>query len=564
MTSSMPPEGSGPEYLEQGGGAPLVRERSSGGGGGRRAVLTGVGVLGLAAVGGAVWAATSFFGTGAQPTEALPASTLGYASIDLDPSGGQKIEAIRMLNKFPAFKDEIGLDTDDDIKRKIFDEGEVSEACEGLDYARDIEPWLGDRAAVAAVDLGKEQPVPVAVLQVKDEDAAFDGLARIQECAEGQAGGWTVTGEWAVVAETEALAEQVAAETDRATLADDETYQEWTDEVGDAGVLNLYASPAAGDYLADNLDELGFPFGPMMGMSQESVMGENTPGTAAYSSDLEIEPELPAGSGLPDEMVESLRDFQGVAATLRFDDGALELESVGDAAAMRQSLLATDAGDDVLASLPADTAAAIGVGLQDGWAQNLLDQIGGMLGTGETPEQMLAQAEKWTGLTLPEDLETLFGDSTVIAIGSDFDPEAFANSEDGSDIPVGIKVKGDADAIEGVLDKVRNRIGEPMSEPLRSRSAGDVVAIGPNDDYLGEILGDGGLGDSEAFRDVVREAERAGAIVFVNFDAGGDWLTGLAEGDPEARENLEPLQGLGISSWQDGDTGHGMVRLTTD
>ncbi len=560
MTSSMPPEGSRPEYLEQGGGAPLERERSSGGGGGRRrAVLTGVAVLGLAAVGGAVWAATSFFGTGAQPTEALPASTLGYASIDLDPSGGQKIEAIRMLNKFPAFKDEIGLDTDDDIKRKIFDEGEVSEACEGLDYARDIEPWLGDRAAVAAVDLGKDQPVPVAVLQVKDEDAASDGLARIQECAEGQAGGWTVTGDWAVVAETEALAEEVAAETDKATLADDETYQKWTDEVGDAGVLNLYASPAAGDYLADNLDELGVPFGPDDGDVRRGRLSRVGPGSAAYSSELEVEPDLP-----PTRWSRNLRNFQGVAATLRFDDGALELESVGDAAAMRQSLFATDAGDDVLASLPADTAAAIGVGLQDGWAQGLLDQIGGMLGSGETPEQMVAQAEKWTGLALPEDLETLFGDSTVIAIGSDFDPEAFANSEDGSDIPVGIKVKGDADAIEGVLDKVRNRLGEPMSEPLRSRSAGDVVAIGPNDDYLGEILDDGGLGDSEAFRNVVREAERAGAIVFVNFDAGGDWLTGLAEGDPEARENLEPLEGLGISSWQDGDTGHGMVRLTTD
>ena len=177
---------------------------------------------------------------------------------------------------------------------------------------------------------------------------------------------------------------------------------------------------------------------------------------------------------------------------------------------------------------------------------------------------MVAQAEKWTGLALPEDLETLFGDSTVLAIGSDFDPEAFANSEDVSGIPIGVKVKGDPAAIEGVLDKVRQRIGEPMSEPLRSRSQGDVIAIGPDDDYLAEILGDGGLGESEAFRNVVREAERAGAIVFVNFDAGGDWLSALAEEDPEAKENLEPLEGLGISSWQDGDTGHGMVRLTTD
>ena len=47
-----------------------------------------------------------------------------------------------------------------------------------------------------------------------------------------------------------------------------------------------------------------------------------------------------------------------------------------------------------------------------------------------------------------------------------------------------------------------------------------MVVIGPDDDYLAEIVGEGGLGDSEAFRNVVREAERAGAVVFVNFDAG--------------------------------------------
>ncbi|MGH3308546.1 MAG: DUF3352 domain-containing protein, partial [Nocardioides sp.] len=160
----MPPTGpQGPEYLEQGGGAPLAREHRSGGGGRRKAIVAGATVVGLAAIGGGVWAATSFFGTGAQPAEALPASTLGYASIDLDPSGGQKIEAIRMLNKFPAFKDEIGLDADDDIKKKIFDMVVTEAPCAGLDYANDIEPWLGDRAAVAAVDTGEEEPVVAVV-----------------------------------------------------------------------------------------------------------------------------------------------------------------------------------------------------------------------------------------------------------------------------------------------------------------------------------------------------------------------------------------------------------------
>jgi hypothetical protein len=556
MTSSIPPDSSqpGPEYLEQGGGAPLAPERKSQDGR-RKAVLAGATVVGLAAVGAGVWAATSFFATGAQPAEALPASTIGYASIDLDPSGGQKIEAFQMLNKFPAYKDKIGLDADDDIKREIFDRIIAEAPCAGLDYEADIEPWLGDRAAVAAVDTGEQEPVVAVVVQIKDAEAAEEGFRTLQECGDPDEGGWVIDGEWAVLAETEALADEVAAETDKATLADDETYQQWTGDVGDAGVLNLYAAPAAGDYLADNIDNLGFPFGPMMGAS----------GGAGMSADggLQVAPEQPVGPGLPDEMVEDLRDFPGVAATLRFDDGAIELESVGGAATTQQSLTATDAGDDVLASLPADTAAAVGLGLQDGWAQRMLDQFSGVLGSGGTPEQMVAQAETWTGLALPEDLETLFGDSTAFVIGSDFDPKAAVNTEDGSGVPIGAKVKGDAQEIEAVLDKVRNRIGQPKSEFLRSRSEGDVVVIGTDEAYLTEILGDGGLGDSQAFRNVVSEAERAGAVVFVNFDAG-DWLSALTEENPDVKENLEPLEGLGISSWQDGDTGHGMIRLTTD
>ena len=170
MSSSQPPGGpQGPEYLEQGSGAPLGpdRGRTSGGRSGRRTgVLAAVGVAGLALVGGGVWAATSFLGTGAQPAEALPAGTLGYASVDLDPSGAQNIEAIRTLRKFPAFREKVGLNTDDDVRRKIFEEIEKEVDCQGLDYADDIEPWLGDRAAVAAVDTGAEEPSPVFVVQV--------------------------------------------------------------------------------------------------------------------------------------------------------------------------------------------------------------------------------------------------------------------------------------------------------------------------------------------------------------------------------------------------------------
>ena len=107
-------------------------------------------VAGGAVVAGGAWAATSFFATGAQPAEALPDSTVAYLSVDLDPSGGQKIEAIKTLRKFPGFADNVDLETDDDLRERLFEEITSSGECEGLDYAADVEPWLGSRAAMAA------------------------------------------------------------------------------------------------------------------------------------------------------------------------------------------------------------------------------------------------------------------------------------------------------------------------------------------------------------------------------------------------------------------------------
>ena len=120
----------------------------------------------------------SFFSTGEQPAAALPAGTLAYVGIDLDPSGGQKIEALRMLNKFPAFKDELGLDTDDDLRKALFDEIQGGEdACANLEYARDVESWLGNRAGVGTVDA---EPTVVFVVQVSDADAAAAGLEKLR------------------------------------------------------------------------------------------------------------------------------------------------------------------------------------------------------------------------------------------------------------------------------------------------------------------------------------------------------------------------------------------------
>lgn len=549
MSSTTPPPAGGPEFLEQGGGDPLGPDagRSAAVGGRRTALVAGGSVLALGLVGGAAWAAMSFFSTGSQPAEALPAGTLGYAAVDLDPSGSQKIEALRMIKKFPGLDQELGgLDADDDLLAKVFEEAD----CEGLDYADDVQPWLGYRFAMAAVDLGDEAPTPVGVLQVSDPGAADEGLARLADCDDGdEPMGWVVSGDWAVVAETEDLAQQVVDAAAGGALAADDDYLRWTDEVGDPGILNLYAAPEAGDALAEFADELGF----LSGMGMASLYG---PGDLGGMGGTGPEDEL------PDEMAQALEEFEGMAATVRFADGALEFEAVvATADTRRAEVLGTDRGDDALTTLPADTAVALGFGFADGWLDVLVEEALWSADGGTTADDIEEQLQAVTGLTL-DDVETAFGESTVLALGSDIDPDAIFSSGDGSAIPVAAKIKGDAGAITDVFDKLAQAAG-PDAGFLGTDAEGDFVVVGPNPDYRASVLGDGGLGDSSAYQGVVRNGDDASAVLFVNFDAN-DWLTGLAEGQQEVQANLEPLEALGISSWTDGDVTHGLLRLTTD
>ena len=541
MSSSTPPPSGGPEFLDQSGGEPVGPDtgRSGGGGGRRTALVAGGAVIGLGLVGGAAWAAMSFFATGSQPAEALPAGTLGYASVDLDPSGSQKIEALEMIKKFPSLDQELGgLDADDDLLAKVFEEAD----CQGLSYADDVKPWLGYRFAVAAVDLGEKAPTPVGVLQVSDAGAAEDGLAQLAECngGEGDAMGWVVEGDWAVVAESDELAQQVVDATGDGTLADDEDYQRWTGEVGDPGVMTMYAAPEAAQAFADLAGELS-P-GMMFGMP--------------------VDPTGAEGMGSSPEMTKALEDFQGMAATVRFSDGALEIEGAAATGSEQTAALSTDRGDDVLATLPEDTAAALGFGLGEGWLTTVVDQAVASSGGEMTADDLEAQLQAMAGLSFA-DVETAFGSSAVIAVGSDIDPEAIFSSADGSSIPVGAKIQGEAAAIEDVFGKISQSMGPEAGTFLGTDAEGDYVAVGPSPDFRSSLLGDGDLGDSAVYQNVIREGDDASAVFFVNFDAN-DWLAGLLEGQQEAQDNVAPLEGLGMTSWVEDGTSHGVVRLTTD
>lgn len=531
MSTNLPGSAGEPEYLSFADSDRPARR------GGRRAALIAGGVLAAGGIAAGGWAVAALMSGGEAAADAVPASAVGFVSVDLDPSAGQKIEAIRILNKFPAVKDELGLASRDDLRRWMFDQLR-DDGCAELDYVEDVEPWIGDRLALAAVPDRQKGALPMVALQVSDEGAAAAAMTKLSACvddvdkARTERTGVAFVGDYMVLAETQGQADRFAAAAEEDALADDAEFQKWTEAVGDPGIVTMYLSADA-----------------------PKALGELERGWAGYGADA----APPAASRL-DGLGEG---FRGMAGVLRFRDGGVEAELVGQGLPGSLDGFA-DVGPGPVAELPDSTAVALSVGLPDGWLQRYLDTMNDAAGQ-DAVDQLLAEAEAATGLDLPQDAETLLGDGLALTVDSSLDAGAMA---DPTSLPVGLRIEGDPQQIMPVLDTLRASLG-PAGDMLRVEQADGAVALGLDPAYLQRLLEGGDLGASDAFTRAVSQADRASGVVFVDFDAGDGWaqrlVDALSGGDPEARANVAPLDALGISGWvDDGDVAHGLFRLTTD
>lgn len=538
-------------------------EPRDGGRGPRRvAIIAAVAVVVATVLGGGAFAAYSFLaGNGPRPDEALPASTIAVVSVDLDPSAGQKIAAIKSIRKFPTLKENLGLDADDDLRRWIFDQVTEDADCTGLDFEDDVLPWLGKRAAFAAVDLGEDDPAPAIALQVSDTAGAQKGFDAIVECADpGDDFAFVVGEDYLIASDSAAHAQAILDGGERKPLADDAAYQKWTGEAGEAGVLSFYISKRAVEYAVDLVGELGgalgeglteFDEGELEGeFSDEGFTAGSSAATGARAED-------------PFEAMEdALEDFQGLGGTVRFADGGMELSLA--AGGVNTAKGSASIGDE-LAELPADTAVALGFGVPDDFAAKYLDQIEDVFGS-----DFVAEAEQETGLEVPEDVQTLLGDTVTLSLGGAA-PDSPDSIDGPEDLPLGLLIHGDPDKITAIIEKIEESLGMSLSDlPLNVETADGKVALSPGD-YGDELLENGDLGSEDGFRSAIPDADRVEGAIYVDFES--DWLDLLVdviadeEGADTAREveaNLEPLRSLGISSWTDGDVSHGLVKISTD
>ena len=559
MSSSTPGPTDGPtpgatpevDYLGERPAAPGSRRRTG-------IVVAGT-VAAVAAAGVGAWAVTQFMSGGPSAATAVPAGALGYVSLDLDPDGGQKIEAVQTLRKFPAIREELNIDGSEDLQRVLYDALTAEDPCPGLDYGDDLEPWLGGKLAMAVIP-GDDEPVPFFVVQVKDEKAAADGIAKVAECGDEEAPGTAFVGDFMVVAETDEIAADVAADAEEGSLADDDEFARWIDEAGGSGILEAYVAAEGVEYLMDMMgsDALALSDDPSATTESSVVEGVDGAGPLEIADGLDDAPEA---APTPD-MAEALEEFEGGAFVVRFDDEALEMEAAGGGLPAEVEM----GGESGIGDLPASTALAFGLGIADGAVQDLLDSVTESFGLSEDDvEAMLTEVEAQSGLELPEDIDALLGDGFSVAVDSSVDMDSMINSsEPPEELPAGIRIVGDPGEITTVMEKLRESAG-PLGEEIVVEEGDGVVAVGIDEDYVATLAEDGALGDEERFEDALGDADTGAGGLFVDFDAG-DWLTDLASQDPDERiaENVAPLDSLGISGSIEDDTAHWVLRLTTD
>jgi Protein of unknown function (DUF3352) len=486
-------------------------------------VVGGVVVLVGALIGGITYGAASLSGGGAQPEDALPAGAVAFAKVDLDPAASQKVDAIRFLRKFPSLRGRLA--GDGDLRKVLFDAVAGDAGWDHVNFAADVEPWLGQRVGVAAYSPktfaagtstgGPQAPTVVVALQVSDEGKARDGLDRLIAASSGSSKpGYVVQDGYALLAESKPLATSAADAVEAGTLAGASTFA--ADIKGlDDGIMTSWVDGAAASSLSSvaNLAGVGLP----------DVAGVH-------------------GSAL---------SRARLVSSLRFD-GPDVLEIAG-----RVTGAPAVAGPNVavqgLADLPATTVAALGLGGGDGLVDSawkaMRKQVDSSKGAGSSVDDAVGQAEKQYGLHLPDDLKLLLGSNLLLALDR--------TGLDDHTINAGARVTtSDPKRANSLIGRLTGGLaGQVPGVVHQVTGDGFVLASSrAQADRLTQPAGGKRLGDLDAFRRALPDVDAARFALWVDPQSV---YAGLRGGAVVA--DLKPIAGFGLTATSDG-SGNGSFR----
>lgn len=475
------------------------------GGRGRGVAIVASAAAAVLVIGGGAYAWTALRDPGTGIAQHLPAGTAVVLSVDLNPSAGQKVDALRFAAKVPA-------------AREAFASGDLRQAAyellsDGVEHApswAEVKPWFGDEAALAAVPAPEDAAtaVPLLVLQVTDEAKAAATLNKYREAGDGMA----IGDGWAYLTDSDAHAQAMLAAARSAPLSDNDVYVDDIDALGDPGVATAWVDVVRTAKIRSSID-------PSLGL----------PGaTSALGSGAAL-----TGHG---------------AFALRFEGAALEVFGGFHGGTPAITL---PAGTGVEA-LPSDSVLAVGAaGAGPAFAQQW-PTISQSVSAATGGEDGLDQLEQSTGLQFPDDLEALLGKRFALALGS--------GASGGQGIPsAGVRVDSSAAGLDRALTTVMS-LAEQGGIPLQRRmlSGGYVLATTAQE---ADALSKGGdLGRSSRFTAVAPDAAKASFVVYADlaglakelggsmgesatatmqeFDAVGLTVRSIGKGDVEVRLRL--------------------------
>jgi hypothetical protein len=475
---------------------------------GRTVALVG-GILAIVAVGaGGAFAFQQVGGGGAQPESVMPANTMAFAKVDLDPSAGQKLDAIRFIRKFPDAQGEVKEDSD--LREVIIKGLQKDGQLKGVDYAKDIEPWLGQRVGVGVVPGASDdaQPTVVVALAVTDEGKAKASLPKIATSAEGQC---QLVEEFALCTEGTGKLAAIATAVGKGTLADSASFSKDMGDLGEDGVAAAWFDAEQVGKATKSLD--------VSGMIPGFTAGPATSQTGR------------------------------VALALRFDGPHLELAGHTNGASVKFAGSKKGTG---LAELPDSTLAAVSVAnagdqLRAGWPA-MEKAVKEAAGEQEFTDGV-AQLESGLGISVPDDLYAALGTQFSLVFGG--------TGESHSELRIAAVTDGD----KAVLQKLSDA-GQGMGAgALTLKSTGGNTVVSLSDGYADELATQHGLGATDRFKDAVQDADSARVAGYV--DISGLLTEFKDELGADEAKNLAGLSALGFTVSGEGNSADFSLRLTT-
>jgi hypothetical protein len=310
-------------------------------------------------------------GPGPDPAKAVPRGADLYLEVTLRPDGQTRDDALAAAGKV--------LDTGDPAARiRSLVQQAGAAADPPIDYAKEIEPWLGDRAGLW-MTAGAGAPGVAAAIAVRDAEQARRSMEAIVARSDARDKPWVeAKGDYLLLG-THAEVDRGLRALDGDALADDERYTKALERLDPDRLAHYY------------MDARGL---------MDAAMAQKP--DAASPFDL-VGPKLLAAFAEPR------------AGSFSADGDRLVLESVAPGGGLAGALTRLGGGSPaaLTKALPGDAWAAFGIADAGRTARAVFEAIAGAFGGAAVTSQLRSA----TGIDLEQDLFAWLGDAAVFARG---------------------------------------------------------------------------------------------------------------------------------------------------